>query len=55
MFNIGKYVDEFVAFLFFLVVFVWVLRNASEFNSVLTGVSNVYISTFQGLTKGSGS
>ena len=52
MFDISRYINEFVAFLFFLVVFVWVLRNAKEFNEVLTGVSNVYIATFQGLTKG---
>ncbi len=52
MFNIEKYIGEFTAFLFFLIVFVWVLRNATEFNQVLTGVSNVYIETFKGLTAG---
>lgn len=50
--DIGKYLNEFVAFLFFLVIFVWVLRNGKEFNQVLSGVSDTYVKTFKGLTAG---
>lgn len=52
MFEVNKYINEFVAFLFFLVVFVWILRNGKQFNEVLSGLSTTYIKTFQGLTQG---
>lgn len=52
MIDFGKYANEFIAFLFFLVVFVWVLKNGNEFNQVLSGISDTYVKTFKGLTAG---
>lgn len=45
----SKYLNEFIAFMIFGALFFWVIRNGTEINTFLTGLSDVYLKTFKGL------